>query len=238
MTAQPSERATFRDLNTAHVTLARTVEPQEKPAYCYQGYPERHQYKTISHYWTARPGTEVLNRATGEITVVPEYLFASGKSLTISKFATKLGKGPRETRAILAELGVLHSEIRVKMVPAVIAFCNGSPEMWGQSAQSKPKYEETLRLSEWAVKMRYGCRVPTVTGHDCDILTASGMKWIEEIVSLVDRQTEPKPPTKAADIIEGLLKLDPAVTPVAIIEKTGLPKMTVYRNYKKLREMA
>ncbi len=91
------------------------------------------------------------------------------------------------------------------MVPAVIAFCNGSPEMWGQSAQSKPKYEETLRLSEWAVKMRYGCRVPTVTGHDCDILTASGMKWIEEIVSLVDRQTEPKPPTKAADIIEGLL---------------------------------
>lgn len=174
--------------------------------------------------WRVRPGTEVINQATGEITVVPEPFSYRGGDLTVGKLAERLEMGPRKARAALVDLGILHAETEVKIVAMV-----SDPMM------TKPEYSSRLRLSEWAVKMRYGRRVTAGKGYDLDWITPSGRAYVDEMLAMGATLTEPpKKEPKAIEVIGKLLADDPTLRQVDIVRLTGLSKMTVHRNLRLL----
>ncbi|ASS53680.1 hypothetical protein CHR56_03285 [Rhizobium leguminosarum bv. viciae] len=177
---------------------------------------------TRDHNWSVRPGTEVTNRATGEITVVPEPTFYRGGDLTVSQLAERLGIGPRKARATLASFGMLHEELEAKMVPMVT-----------DQRQTRPEYSSRLRLSEWAVKMRYGRRVTAGRGYDLDWITPAGLAYVDEMLTLA-QTTEPNEEPRAIEIIDRLLSGDPTLRQVDLMRLTGLSKMTVHRNLRLL----
>ncbi|MBB2700816.1 UNVERIFIED_ORG: hypothetical protein GGI66_005528 [Rhizobium esperanzae] len=142
----------------------------------------------------------------------------------MSQLAERLGMGPRKTRATLAGLGILHEELEAKMVPMV-----------SDPMQRRPEYSSRLRLSEWAVKMRYGRRVVTGVGYELDWITPAGLAYIEGMLSTdATAQTAPKKEPKAIEVIGRLLSADPTLRQVDIIRLTGLSKMTVHRNLRLL----
>jgi len=209
-----------------HIEIAR--RDTDADAYTLLG-DAAHRSLARSHLWTSRPGNEVTNRATGEITIVPEHAFYRGGDLTVNQLASRLDTGPRTTRATLADLGILHEELEAKMIPMVT-----------DGRQTKPEYSSRLRLSEWAVKMRYGRRV-TGRGHDLDLITPAGVAYIDEMLALEEIQPckgiQPHVPTKrpkAIEVIERLVSGDQAMRQVDLVRLTGLSKMTVHRNLRLL----
>jgi hypothetical protein len=178
---------------------------------------------TRDHNWSVRPGTKVTNRATGEITVVPEPTFYRGGDLTISQLAKRLGIGPRKARATLASFGMLHEELEAKRVPMVT-----------DQRQTRPEYSSRLRLSEWAVKMRYGRRVTAGRGYDLDWITPAGLAYVDEMLAFEAQTTAPKKQPKAIESIAQLLAGDPTIRQVDLMRLTGLSKMTVHRNLRLL----
>jgi len=178
---------------------------------------------TREHFWNARPGAEAINRATGEIKIAPEHVFYRGGDLTVSQLARRMGMGPRKARATLTDLGILHEELEAKMVPIVT-----------DPRQTKPEYSSRLRLSEWAVKMRYGRRVTAGRGYDLDWITPAGLAYIDEMLALGALPSEEPKKPKAIAVIERLLAGDPKLRQVDIVRLSGLSKMTVHRNLRHL----
>ncbi|MEF0940858.1 hypothetical protein [Rhizobium sp. BR 362] len=183
-----------------------------------------HEPCSLDHDWRVRPGTQIVNPATGEVTVVPEPLSYRGGDLTVGQLAKRLEMGPRKTRAALVDLGILHGESEVKMVPMV-----------SDPMQTKPEYSSRLRLSEWAVKMRYGRRVTAVKGYDLDWITPTGWAYIDKMLAMsAVLRKPPKKEPKAIEVIGQLLADDPTLRQVDIVRLTGLSKMTVHRNLRLL----
>ncbi|TLX12083.1 hypothetical protein [Rhizobium sp. MHM7A] len=107
--------------------------------------------------------------------------------------------------------------------------------MVSDPTQKRPKYSSRHRLSEWAVKMRYGRRVVTGVGYDLDWITPAGLAYIEGMLSTdVTAQAAPKREPRAIEVIDRLLSVNPALRQVDIIRLTGLSKMTVHRNLRLL----
>lgn len=210
-----------------HTMIARHGLPNERDAYSLIDDFHPAYEKPKRHVWFARPGTEVTNPATGEITSVPEYFWDEGGSLSVSKLGERIGQGPRKTRATLVSIGMLWSEREVRHVP-----------MQTNPTMTKPEYQRTLRLTEWAVKMRYGRRVASPRGYEFDLLTPSGIAYVDEMLALEKALAEPPVPkiaySKATDTIKTLLREDPTIRQVDIVRRTGLSKMTVHRAIKAL----
>ncbi|WP_145960246.1 helix-turn-helix domain-containing protein [Rhizobium leguminosarum] len=154
--------------------------------------------------------------------MVPEPTFYRGGDLTVSQLAERLGIGPRKARATLASFGMLHEELEAKMVPMVT-----------DQRQTRPEYSSRLRLSEWAVKMRYGRRVTAGRGYDLDWITPAGLAYVDEMLTLA-QTTEPNEEPRAIEIIDRLLSGDPTLRQVDLMRLTGLSKMTVHRNLRLL----
>ncbi|MBX5063188.1 hypothetical protein [Rhizobium lentis] len=210
------------ELIVRHIEVART--DRDADAYTFLTDDLSYSSRCRGHDWRASPGTEVTNGATGEITRVPPPAFYRGGDITLSQLAERLGMGPRKTRATLASLGILHEELEAKMVPMV-----------SDPMQKRPEYSSRLRLSEWAVKMRYGRRVVTGVGYDLDWITPAGLAYIDGMLSTdATAQTAPKKEPKAIEVIGRLLSADPTLRQVDIIRLTGLSKMTVHRNLRLL----
>lgn len=210
------------ELIARHIEVARW--DRDADAYTHLG--DDFSYPSICRGYDSRisPGTEVINGATGEITAVPQPAFYRGGDLTVSQLAERLGMGPRKTRATLAGIGILHEELEAKMVPMV-----------SDPMQRRPEYSSRLRLSEWAVKMRYGRRVVTGVGYDLDWITPAGLAYIEGMLSNdVTAKVPPKREPKAIEVISRLLTTDPTLRQVDIMRLTGLSKMTVHRNLRLL----
>jgi len=203
-----------------HIEIARGDTDAE--AYTLLG-DAQHRPIERNHFWTMRPGNEVINRTTGEITIVPEHVFYRDGDLTVSQLADRLGLGPRQARATLTDLGILHEELEAKMIPFVT-----------DPRQTKPEYSSRLRLSEWAVKMRYGRRVTAGRGYDLDWITPAGVAHIDEMLAFGAKPAAPQKKPKAIDVIERLLAGDPKLRQVDIVRLSGLSKMTVHRNLRHL----
>lgn len=209
-----------------HIEIARSDDDADAYTFLKDA---THWEPPRKHYWSVRPGTEVTNRATGEITIVPEYAPYRGGDLTVSQLADRLGMGPRQIRATLADLGILHEELEAKMVPMVT-----------DQRQTRPEYSSRLRLSEWAVKMHYGRRV-ACRGYDLDWITPAGLAYINDMLALEEAQpasqehsaVATKKP-KAIEAIKRLLAGDPKLRQVDLVRLTGLSKMTVHRNLRLL----
>ncbi|NKK75836.1 hypothetical protein GFM13_37345 [Rhizobium leguminosarum bv. viciae] len=156
--------------------------------------------------------------------MVPEIVFYRTGDLTVAQLAKRLGIGPRKTRATLASFGMLHEELEAKMIPMVT-----------DRRQTRPEYSSRLRLSEWAVKMRYGRRVTAGRGYDLDWITPAGLAYVDEMLALGEAQaTAPKKEPKAIETIAQLLAGHPTLRQVDLIRLTGLSKMTVHRNLRLL----
>ncbi|MGR9252516.1 hypothetical protein [Rhizobium leguminosarum] len=202
----------------------------EKDAYTYFGDYAR-KTMALAQYWKAKSGSEVVNTATGELTIVPISTSYRGGDVTLKQIAQRLQLGPREARASLVNLGMLNGELEAKMVP-----------MHSDAVQFKPEYSARLRLSEWAVKMAYGRRVKGGTGHGMDWITPSGLAYIERMLALPaavrDHEVtmEPKERPKAIDVIQKLLAETPGIRQAEIVRRTGFSKMTVHRNRLVLAE--
>ncbi|WP_412474626.1 hypothetical protein ACK83U_13275 [Rhizobium sp. WW22] len=140
----------------------------------------------------------------------------------MGQLAKQLGMGPRKARAVLVDLGILHGETEVKMVSMV-----------SDPRQAKPEYSSRLRLSEWAVKMRYGRRVTAGKGYDLDWVTPTGRAYVNEMLAMIATPREPpKKEPKAVEVIGQLLADDPTLRQVDIVRLTGFSKMTVHRNLR------
>lgn len=204
-----------------HIEIARSAD--DAAAYTLLGDGSYRPFAR-DHFWSTRSGNEVTNKATGEITVVPEAVFYRAGDLTVSQVAERLGIGPRKARATLANLGILHEELEAKMVPMVT-----------DRGQGKPEYSSRLRLSEWAVKMRYGRRVTVGRGYDLDWITPAGLAYVDEMLAIGEAHTDaPKKEPRAIEIIDRLLSSDPTLRQVDLVRLTGLSKMTVHRNLRLL----
>ncbi len=217
------DESLYRAMISRHIEIAR--RDADADAYTFT-FRRDLQYKksVIDHYWRPLTGAEIINPATGEITVVPEYVSYRGGDKTVSQLAEQLGIGPRQARSALLEIGMLHEETEVRAVPMV-----SDPQ------QMKPEYSSRLRLSEWAVKMRYGRRVRDTRGCARDWLTPTGQEYIRAMLAVKEAlkpSTTERP--KAAEIIGQLLAGDPMLRQVDIVRLTGLSKMTVHRNLRLL----
>ncbi len=223
-----------------HVLIARSDPADERPAYMHfndedSGIENTNDCnKTWAHLWYGQPGTELTNPATGDITIVPDFFRDEGKALTLDRLSMHLSLGPREVRSMLVSIGILHREVTVKHVATVL-----DPSM------TKPEYSHEHRLSEWAVKMRYGRRVKSPKGFDFDLITRSGIAYVKEMCAIADTLAKAGDADPMADpnatpkeVIRTMLSAAPSLRAVDIIKATGLAKATVCRHVAALKAAA
>jgi hypothetical protein len=220
---KPSPELALVDVDVKkHVAIAKTGMPKERPAY--RMLKDRPSYKqfNLTHSWPSLPGDDVVNPATGEVTTVSDYVEGEdtdGGAVNVAGLGQHFAMRPQQTRATLASIGILQQEISNKEITMV---CD--PE------ETKPYYDRCLRLSEWAVKMRYGRRVLSPLGYEFDLITPAGITYVKEMLELEKALAEPKPvKLSAMDQIKALLNVDPTLRQVDLITRTGLTKMTVHR---------
>jgi hypothetical protein len=96
--------------------------------------------------------------------------------MSITGYGKTKGIGPRKTRKIMRDLGLLQEEIEVRMTPGIV-----------DPAQTKPKYMTTLRLTAWAIEAGFGRRVqlgspyllPKRVRCPFDMLSLDGVAWLD-----------------------------------------------------------
>ena len=211
-----------------HVQIASANPPDERDAYLEfsPSLSENDFNRGKPNVWPARPGTEIINPKTGEITVVPPRRVDRDECVNVPKLALKLALGPRKTKDLLLSMGLLQAEIVVKHNPSMV-----------DQGRSRPEYSHEHRLSGWAVNMRHGIRVKSPTSFEFDLITQSGVRYVDEMTALASALRGPKEKLKAKPkaTVEAAIQADPTLRVIDIVRRTGLSQPTVWRHYTAYR---
>jgi hypothetical protein len=167
--------------------------------------------------------TETLDRASGDLIIK-----SLGEWITVTEYGQAKGEGPRKTRAILKEMGLL------------------APEHFGQSDNVR------YRLTPRAVAEGLGKRIqPKIGKYPFDVLSPLGQRWADERWTEASHEIEAKSldsPTKRlakvrlGEFIQSrctamtpqmeicwLLDCFPKLLQSDICDILGVPKQTVSR---------
>lgn len=125
--------------------------------------------------------------------------------MTISEYGRTKGLGPRQVRTLLTEIGLLHREIEVRMVPMIL-----------DPSQSKPDYRTTLRLPTEAAQAGLGRRMRAANaGTEFDVLSPQGQRWADERWPVVEPVTGPRDTVR--EEVRSLLRQGKTQTEIARI---------------------